>query len=62
MSRFICDRLGCHRGIATGHALFRTSPKGQTFRGLCSLHFEGPLEPAAKAIEDANQESRKGQQ
>lgn len=62
MSRFTCDRMGCQRGIATGHALFRTSPKGGPFRGLCSLHFKGELEPVAKAIEDANQKSRKGAQ
>jgi hypothetical protein len=39
-SRWLCEIEGCEKGIATGHALYRTSPtgEGQKFRGRCAEH------------------------
>lgn len=53
----VCDHDGCPKGIATGHALHRVSPKGpgQKFIGLCTEHFAGTPDPVAQVIEDANQ-------
>lgn len=52
----VCDHEGCDRGIDTGYALHRTSPKGkgQPFVGLCSEHYTGKPNPVAQVIEDAN--------
>jgi hypothetical protein len=53
---YVCDHEGCDRGISTGHALHRVSPKGpgQQFAGLCAEHYVGTPDPVAQAIEDAN--------
>jgi hypothetical protein len=52
----VCDYEGCERGIDTGHALHRVSPKGkgQPFVGMCSEHYAGTPDPVAQVIEDAN--------
>lgn len=41
----ICAHEGCDRGIATGHGLYRISPKGrgEKFVGVCQDHL-GDLE------------------
>lgn len=39
--RYTCSEPGCIRGRATGHALFRTSPKGELFEGKCRDHLNG---------------------
>lgn len=49
-----CTEDGCHKGPATGHALHRTSPKGQEFEGKCTEHFEGTPDPIAVIIENDN--------
>jgi hypothetical protein len=36
-----CDHEGCNRGTHNGHALYRVSPKGQDFVGLCEWHLVG---------------------
>lgn len=54
-----CDHEGCENGIATGHALYRISLKGEAFVGLCAVHYVGPLDPIAVAIEDHNHRRRK---
>lgn len=58
MSRYECAQEGCDRGPASGHALHRTSPKGELFEGKCGEHFEGVADPIAQAIEDRNQAIR----
>lgn len=50
----VCDFEGCEKGIATGHALHRVSPKPGPFIGLCAEHYAGTPNPAAQAVEDAN--------
>ena len=50
----VCDFEGCERGIATGHALHRVSPKGEPFVGLCAEHFAGEPDPVAAVVEQAN--------
>lgn len=54
MSRWMCAFPGCERGVPTGHALNRTSPKGEDFEGMCWEHFEGEPEPIAQLIEEHN--------
>jgi hypothetical protein len=51
-----CDEPGCHNGIETGHALYRTSPKGEDWEGKCEEHFTGQIEPIAQLIERRNME------
>lgn len=58
MDRFVCAEDGCEKGRASGHALYRVSPKGELFEGKCAEHFGGPLEPITQAIEDHNQRMR----
>lgn len=58
MSLWQCDYEGCKNGLETGHALYRTSPKGEPFVGLCSEHYAGPEDPVAAAIEDHNRRRR----
>lgn len=53
-----CIEPECHKGPATGHALHRTSPKGQDFQGKCTEHYEGTPEWVAVTIELRNQELR----
>jgi hypothetical protein len=53
-----CIKPGCERGIATGHALHRTSPKGEEFVGACTEHaseYQATVEPVAQIIEEENQ-------
>lgn len=52
----VCAEEGCERGIATGHALYRISPKGpgQKFIGKCEEHFKGEPNPVAKVFEEDN--------
>lgn len=57
MSNYVCIHDGCDRGRATGHALHRTSPKGELFEGVCTAH--APLygivpDSIAVAIEQNN--------
>lgn len=54
-SRYTCAKDGCERGVRSGHALYRTSPKGELFQGRCEEHFDGEPEPVAQMIEDRNQ-------
>lgn len=62
-----CEEPGCPHGPATGHALHRTSPKGegQTFKGRCSDHMGEAVDPVVAdivgAIEDRNQQVRWGE-
>jgi hypothetical protein len=56
----ICDHEGCDRGIHSGHALYRTSPKGTPFVGLCEVHYAGEPDPVARLIEQSNQRSGDG--
>jgi hypothetical protein len=49
-----CREQGCGRGPATGHALYRTSPKGDNFEGACDEHFSGETDPIVQAIQDRN--------
>jgi hypothetical protein len=55
-----CDHEGCDKGIATGHALHRVSPKPGPFIGLCAEHFAGVPDPVAQIIEDANHAHKRG--
>lgn len=50
----VCVEVGCSRGIATGFALYRTSPKGEMFEGKCEEHFDGEIEPIAQMVEQRN--------
>ena len=59
MSRYECAEEGCERGPATGHALHRTSPKGELFEGKCTDHFPGEPDPIALMIERDNRPGRK---
>jgi hypothetical protein len=56
----VCDYEGCTKGIDTGHALYRISPKGkgEKFVGLCEENYVGEPEPVAKIIEQANHRKR----
>lgn len=54
MSVYVCDAFDCERGVITGHALYRVSPKGERFVGLCEEHYAGEPEPVAKMIEERN--------
>ena len=45
-----CEFPGCNRGLATGHALYRTSPKGQPFFGRCAEHMGEPVDPGVRLI------------
>jgi hypothetical protein len=54
-ARYVCRQAGCARGYATGHALYRTSPKGVDFEGVCAQHLDGPPDPIVQAIEERNQ-------
>ena len=49
-----CIELGCSRGKESGHALYRTSAKGEFFEGKCELHYEGVPDPITQAIEKRN--------
>lgn len=61
-SRYDCDHPGCGRGGATGHAIHRTSPKGELFSGSCEEHLDRPVDPEVAVItdpiEDRNQAVR----
>lgn len=57
--RYVCTEPECERGRASGHALYRTSPKGELFEGRCAEHY-GDSDPVAQAIEDRNQEASDG--
>lgn len=52
--RGTCDYEGCEHGIETGHALYRVSPKGEPFVGLCEEHYAGEPDEIARTIEQAN--------
>lgn len=49
-----CDREGCEVDVRKGGTLYRVSPKGEPFVGLCSDHYAGPEDPIAAAVEDHN--------
>lgn len=51
-----CDYEGCTKGIATGHALHRVSPKGpgQEFVGMCDEHYAGRPDPVAMVFQRDN--------
>lgn len=51
MTTYTCTYPGCENGPATGHALFRTSPKGELFKGACKEHTPHP-DPEVAAITD----------
>jgi len=34
-----CEVLGCGQTVFNGAAIYRTSPKGGPFRGMCQDHF-----------------------
>lgn len=52
MSAYVCDHEGCDRGPGTtGDALFRVSPKGGPFVGLCGPHQRLELEEAMGTLE-----------
>jgi hypothetical protein len=53
-SRYTCTEPGCRRGRTSGHALYRTSPKGELFEGRCEEHFDAEVEPIAQMIEERN--------
>lgn len=53
-SSYTCADEGCDRGVRSGHALYRVSPKGEDFAGKCEEHFAGEPEPIAQAIERRN--------
>ena len=53
MNEYVCIVPGCGRGPSTGHALHRTSPKGEAFEGRCTEHHPDP-EPIAVLIENMN--------
>lgn len=57
-STYVCVEPGCTRGRDSGHALYRTSAKGELFEGKCEEHFPGLPDPVAKAVEQRNQELR----
>lgn len=38
-SDYTCQRPGCDRSPFNGWAIFRTSPKGGPFEGLCGEHY-----------------------
>lgn len=50
MSQYVCRREGCSNGVRTGHALHRTSPKGELFEGECTEHFSEHAEPEEIAV------------
>lgn len=54
--KMTCDYPGCERGIATGHALYRVSPKGpgKPFVGMCREHAGQPYDPVTQVFEDDN--------
>lgn len=53
-SRWDCKVDGCTHGRASGHAIHRTSPKGELFEGVCTEHYDGEPDPIAVAIEQRN--------
>jgi hypothetical protein len=52
---------GCTKGRDTGHALYRTSPKGELFEGKCAEHAPDKVDPIVAAIEYHNQQQRREQ-
>jgi len=53
-----CVKKDCPKGVSTGHALQRISPKGEDFVGVCEDHateFDVVLDPLAKIIQDNNE-------
>ncbi|GAB2906914.1 hypothetical protein GCM10027047_01460 [Rhodococcus aerolatus] len=50
---YACNYDGCNRGRGTGHAIHRTSPKGQMFSGRCEEHLGRPVDPQVAVITDA---------
>lgn len=50
MSITECDYEGCGRGRGTGHALYRTSPKGMPWVGYCEMHMPNPPDPFVAEI------------
>ncbi len=58
MSKYVCREPGCDHGTGTGHALYRTSPKGEPFEGACRDHYEGEPDPIVSLIELHNQRGR----
>lgn len=57
-SDYVCEFDGCVHGPGNGHALYRTSPMGEPFKGRCGLHMGEEVDPTvaliAGAIEDHN--------
>lgn len=49
---YTCEHFGCDRHPSKGDAIFRTSPKGEVFRGRCEEHI-GDVDPTVKGIIDA---------
>lgn len=49
---FTCEHFGCNRHPSKGDTIFRTSPKGEAFRGRCEEHI-GDFDLTVKVITDA---------
>lgn len=58
-SRFTCSHEGCNEGpMTTGTAIYRISPKGGPFVGLCLRHYEGERDPIEVVITQDNQRQK----
>lgn len=51
-----CIQLNCERSTDKGYALYRVSPKGQDFEGMCEEHLTSDPEPIAQMIERRNRD------
>ncbi len=59
-SRYDCNHPGCGRGRATGHAIHRTSPKGQLFYGSCEEHLNRPVDTEVAVVTDPIEDRNQG--